>query len=108
MPKREVVCASDDLDVIAICFLDGHVRAFAHFGAVPHRLVYDNLRVAVRNTPAETLFIAPEVFVGPFKSPINNGTRLAVGVSFNVTGDPVNAQTYTLTASFDIPNKYGY
>lgn len=59
-------------------------------------------------TPAETLFIAPEVFVGPFKSPINDGTRLAAGVSFNVAGDPVHAQTYTLTASFDIPNKYGY
>jgi hypothetical protein len=31
-----------------VCFLDGHVRAFAHFDAVPHRLVYDNLRSAVR------------------------------------------------------------
>src|SRR5436190_10945347 len=30
------------------CFLDGHVRAFARFGAVPHRIVYDNLRAAVR------------------------------------------------------------
>ena len=30
------------------CFLDGHVRAFAHFSAVPHRLVYDNLKAAVR------------------------------------------------------------
>jgi transposase len=30
------------------CFLDGHVRAFSHFGAVPHRLVYDNLKAAVR------------------------------------------------------------
>jgi transposase len=30
-----------------ICFLDGHVRAFAHFGAVPQRLVYDNLKPAV-------------------------------------------------------------
>jgi transposase len=30
------------------CFLDGHVRAFAHLGAVPHRLVYDNLKAAVR------------------------------------------------------------
>jgi transposase len=29
------------------CFLDGHVRAFAHFGAVPHRLAYDNLKAAV-------------------------------------------------------------
>lgn len=30
-----------------VCFLDGHVRAFAHFGAVPHRIAYDNLRAAV-------------------------------------------------------------
>src|SRR4051812_10493101 len=30
------------------CFLDGHVRAFAHFGVAPHRLVYDNLKAAVR------------------------------------------------------------
>jgi hypothetical protein len=59
-------------------------------------------------TPAETFFIAPEVFMGPFKSPIDDGTRIAAGVSFNVTGDPVHAETYTITASFDIPNKYGY
>jgi hypothetical protein len=59
-------------------------------------------------TPAETLFVAPEVFVGPFESPISDGTRLAAGVSFNVAGDPVHAQTYTITAAFDIPNKYGY
>jgi transposase len=30
-----------------ICFLDGHVRGFAHFGAVPQRLLYDNLKPAV-------------------------------------------------------------
>jgi transposase len=30
-----------------VCFLDGHVRAFAHLGAVPQRIVYDNLRAAV-------------------------------------------------------------
>lgn len=30
------------------CFLDGHVRAFAHFGAVSHRVLYDNLKPAVR------------------------------------------------------------
>jgi transposase len=30
------------------CFLDGHVRAFRHFDAVPHRIAYDNLRAAVR------------------------------------------------------------
>jgi hypothetical protein len=59
-------------------------------------------------TPAETLFIAPEIFIGPFKSPIDEGTRLAAGVSFNAMGDPVHAQTYTITAAFDIPNKYGY
>jgi transposase len=31
-----------------VCFLDGHVRAFAHLGGVPHRLVYDNLSSAVK------------------------------------------------------------
>jgi hypothetical protein len=30
-----------------VSFLDGHVRAFAHFGAVPLRSIYDNLRPAV-------------------------------------------------------------
>jgi transposase len=30
------------------CFLDGHVRAFAHFGVVPQRIAYDNLKAAVR------------------------------------------------------------
>lgn len=61
-----------------------------------------------RTSPAETVFIAPEVFLGPFESPISDGTRIAAGVSFNVAGDPVHAQTYTVTAAFDIPNKYGY
>lgn len=30
-----------------VAFLDGHVRAFSHLGAVPHRIVYDNLKAAV-------------------------------------------------------------
>jgi len=30
-----------------VAFFDGHVRAFAHFGAVSQRLLYDNLRSAV-------------------------------------------------------------
>jgi len=30
-----------------ISFLDGHVRAFAHFGGVPARVAYDNLRAVV-------------------------------------------------------------
>jgi hypothetical protein len=30
-----------------ISFLDGHVRAFAHFEAVPARIAYDNLKAAV-------------------------------------------------------------
>lgn len=30
-----------------ISFLDGHVRAFAHFGGVPARVAYDNLKAAV-------------------------------------------------------------
>ena len=31
-----------------IAFLDGHVRAFAHFGGVPRRVIYDNLTAAVK------------------------------------------------------------
>ena len=30
-----------------VSFLDGHVRAFAHFGGIPRRTAYDNLRAAV-------------------------------------------------------------
>src|SRR5439155_11192616 len=30
-----------------VSFLDGHVRAFDHFGAVPQRIAYDNLKPAV-------------------------------------------------------------
>lgn len=30
-----------------VSFLDGHVRAFAHFGGVPQRIAYDNLKPAV-------------------------------------------------------------
>ena len=58
--------------------------------------------------PAETVFLAPEIFLGPFKTPISKGTRVAAGVSFNLYGDPVHAQTYSVTLAFDIPNKYGY
>jgi len=31
-----------------VSFLDGHVRAFEHFGGVAHRIAYDNLKAAVR------------------------------------------------------------
>jgi len=31
-----------------VSFLDGHVEAFEHLGAVPHRIIYDNLSSAVR------------------------------------------------------------
>ena len=30
-----------------IAFLDGHVRAFDHFGGVVARCIYDNLKAAV-------------------------------------------------------------
>ena len=38
---RDFVRLYDRQDQVA--FLDGHVRAFAHFGGVPARIVYDNL-----------------------------------------------------------------
>lgn len=31
-----------------VSFLDGHIRAFAHFGGVPLRMAYDNLSAAVK------------------------------------------------------------
>ena len=43
---RSFVRLYDRCDQVA--FLDGHVRAFAHFGGVPLRVVYDNLSAAVR------------------------------------------------------------
>jgi transposase len=44
--KRDVVWLYERCDQIS--FLDGHVRAFQAIGAVPHRLVYDNLSAAVK------------------------------------------------------------
>jgi len=44
---------SDDCFVVAFpaetteAFLEGHVRAFAYFGGVPTRILYDNTRIAV-------------------------------------------------------------
>lgn len=43
---RDFVWLYDRCDQLA--FLDGHVRAFAHFGGVPARIVYDNLSAAVK------------------------------------------------------------
>ena len=43
---RDFVWLYDRCDQLA--FLDGHVRAFAHFGGVPQRAVYDNLTAAVK------------------------------------------------------------
>jgi len=43
---RDFVHIYDRCDQVS--FLDGHVRAFAHFGGVARRLVYDNLSAAVK------------------------------------------------------------
>jgi transposase len=43
---RDFVWLYDRCDQVA--FLDGHVRAFAAFGGVPRRMVYDNLSAAVK------------------------------------------------------------
>jgi len=71
--------------------------------------IYAQVEVdSTTTTRTGALFVAPEVFVGPFESPIDKGTRLAAGVSFELAGDPVHRQTYMVTIAFDIPNKYGY
>lgn len=43
--KASFVWAYERADLIS--FLDGHVRALAYFGGVPHRIAYDNLKSAV-------------------------------------------------------------
>ena len=54
-------------------------------------------------TPAETVFVAPELFVGPV-----HGIRAAAGVFFGVYGDPGHRTTCSLTIAFDLPNRFGY
>ena len=43
---RDFMWLYDHCDQLS--FLDGHVRAFTHFGGVPQRAVYDNLTAAVK------------------------------------------------------------
>lgn len=63
---------------------------------------------STRYFPAQTVFAAPELFIGPFKSPISDGTRLAAGTFFELAGDPEHHRLYSLTVSFDIPDRFGY
>ena len=60
------------------------------------------------SSPAQTVFLAPEVFLGPFASPVSDGTRVALGYFFNLTGDPIHSRTFAVTVAFDIPNRFGY
>jgi transposase len=43
---RDFVHIYDSCDQVS--FLDGHVRAFSYFSGVAHRVIYDNLRLAVK------------------------------------------------------------
>jgi hypothetical protein len=54
---RDFAWLYDRCDQVA--FLDGHVRAFAHFGSVPRRCVYDNLKPAVRKVLFPKRALAP-------------------------------------------------
>ncbi len=55
------------------------------------------------SSPAETVYVAPELFIGPV-----HGVRAAAGVFFDAYGDPVHRVTYSLTVAIDIPNRFGY
>ena len=44
--ERDFTWLYDRCDQLS--FLDGHVRGFEHFGGVPRRLAYDNLKAAVK------------------------------------------------------------
>jgi transposase len=41
------------------CFLDGHLRAFDAFAAIPHTIVYDNLKSVVRQRYGKTILFNP-------------------------------------------------
>ena len=58
---------------------------------------------AQTRSPVATVFVAPELFLGPV-----HGVRVAGGVFFNVLDDPVHEVTYSVTAAVDIPNRFGY
>jgi hypothetical protein len=47
-----------------VSFLDGHVRAFEHFGCVPQRIAYDNLKAAV----AKLLVGSERLLTGRFEA----------------------------------------
>jgi transposase len=74
-------------------FFEGHVRAFHHFGGIPHRLSYDNLKVAVqrilegRNRQEQKTFIvfrSHYLFESHFCTPGqgNEKGRVEEGVGF--------------------------
>ena len=73
-----------------ISFLDGHVRAFAHFEGVPARVAYDNLRAAVvrilvggartltpRFTALASHYLLEAVSVGPARATIRAASSRA-------------------------------
>lgn len=42
------------------CFLDGHLRAFRAFGAIPNTILYDNLKSVVRERYGKTILFNPK------------------------------------------------
>jgi hypothetical protein len=83
-----------------VSFLDGHVRAFAHFGGVPARVAYDNLKAAVvrilvggeRTLTARLAALASHYLVEPcFADPARGTTRAAS----RVAGRPFAARRST-------------
>ena len=67
-----------------ISFLDGHVRAFAHFDGVPARVAYDNLRAAVVADPGRRRAHADAAV---------RGARLALPARSRVSVGPARATT---------------
>lgn len=63
--KRDFAWVYDGCTQLA--FLDGHVRAFNHFGAVPARAIYDNLKAAVKK-----VVLGGRVLTEPMKSISNH------------------------------------
>ena len=97
-----------------VCFLDGHVRAYAHFDGVPDRCAYDNLKAAVlrhlvgsereltpRMLAATTHYVFEACFCRPYEGHDKGGVEARgknvrlqsmVPVPSGVTFDDINAK----------------
>ena len=73
---RDFAWLYDRCDQVA--FLDGHVRAFAHFACVSQRLIYDNLSPAVRKVVYPQRLLTARFLLIEHTLPLISGTYVVL------------------------------